>query len=92
MQKHQKKAVALQYQKGIDNSPRLTAKGRGVHAEKIIEMAKQHGIPVQEDPDLVEILSGLDLQEEIPPELYMIVAELLAFVYTLNQEKKSEEE
>lgn len=84
----QKKAVALKYRQEIDNAPKLTAKGRGKIAEKIIEMAKNHGIPVKEDPDLVEVLSRLDLMEEIPPELYMIVAELLAYIYSLNRQKE----
>ena len=53
-------------------------------------MARKHGIPVKDDPDLVEVLSRLDLHDQIPPELYVVVAELLAFVYRLNQEKGSE--
>jgi len=79
-----KKAVALKYEPGQDNAPRMTAKGTGRVADKIIELARKHGIPVKDDPDLVEILSKLDIQEEIPAELYVIVAELLAFVYKLN--------
>jgi len=83
----QKKAAALRYRQGLDSAPKVTAKGRGKLAEKIIEMAKQNGIPVKEDPDLVEVLSKLDLMEEIPPELYMVVAELLAYIYSLNNQK-----
>jgi flagellar biosynthesis protein len=60
-----------------------------VVAEKIIDIARKQGIPVKDDPDLVEVLSRLDLDEEIPPELYVIVAELLAFVYSLNRKKGS---
>jgi len=52
-------------------------------------MARKHGIPVKDDPDLVEVLSRLDLHDEIPPELYVVVAELLAFVYRLNHYKGS---
>ncbi len=85
-----KKAVALKYKPGDDHAPRITAKGTGRLAEKIIEMARKHGIPVKDDPDLVEVLSRLDLHDQIPPELYVVVAELLAFVYRLNQEKGSE--
>lgn len=85
-----KKAVGLKYKPGDDHAPRITAKGTGRLAEKIIEMARKHGIPVKDDPDLVEVLSRLDLHDEIPPELYVVVAELLAFVYRLNQEKGSE--
>ena len=53
-------------------------------AEKIIEIAREHNIYTHDDPDLVEVLSHLDLNEEIPSDLYIIVAELLAFVYSLN--------
>ena len=85
-----KKAVALKYQPGDDDAPRVTAKGSGRLAERIIDMARKHGIPVKDDPDLVEVLSRLDLHDQIPPELYVVVAELLAFDYRLNQEKASE--
>ena len=84
-----KKAVALKYKPGQDDAPKVTAKGTGVVAEKIIDIARKQGIPVKDDPDLVEVLSRLDLDEEIPPELYVIVAELLAFVYSLNRKKGS---
>ena len=87
MSKKPKKAVALKYEPGDDNAPRVTAKGTGAVADKIIELAKQHGIPVKDDPDLVEVLAKLDLNEEIPPELYIIVAELLAFLYKINGKK-----
>jgi flagellar biosynthesis protein len=87
MLKKPKKAVALRYEPVDDNAPRVTAKGTGAVAEKIIEMAKQHRIPVKDDPDLVEVLAKLDLNEEIPPELYIIVAELLAFLYKINGKK-----
>ena len=88
--KKPKKAVALKYKPGDDHAPRVTAKGTGRHAERIIEMARKHGIPVKDDPDLVEVLSRLDLDDQIPPELYVVVAELLAFIYRLNQNKGSE--
>ena len=87
MPKKSKKAVALRYKTGDDNAPRVTAKGTDLIAEKIIEMARKHGIPIKDDPDLIEVLSRLDLNEEIPPELYVVVAELLAFVYRLNGKK-----
>jgi len=84
----QKKAVALQYQPQSDNAPKVIAKGKGSVAEKIIEIAREHNIHIHNDPDLIEVLSGLDLNEEIPPDLYIIVAELLAFVYSLNSGEK----
>jgi flagellar biosynthesis protein len=86
--KRQKEAIALQYKPGTDTAPRVTAKGKGKVAEKIIEIARKHGIFIQDDPDLIEVLSQLDLYEEIPPELYVVVAELLAFVYSINSEGK----
>ena len=82
-----KKAVALRYQGEKDHAPRLTAKGGGLVAKRIIELARTHGIPVKEDPDLVEVLVQLDWHEHIPPNLYQAVAEVLAFVYRLNQMK-----
>ncbi len=80
-----KKAVALKYNAVEDNAPRVSAKGQGAVAEKIIEIAKESGVPIKEHGDLVEILSRLDLNVEIPPETYVIVAEILSWVYRLNR-------
>jgi flagellar biosynthesis protein len=85
--KGQKKAVTLQYETDTDTAPKVTAMGKGRAAEKIIEIAKEHGIYIHNDPDLIEILSHLDLNEEIPPEFYIVVAELLAFVYSVNRKE-----
>ncbi len=79
-----KKAAALQYRREKDAAPRLVAKGSGWLAEKIIQTAKEHNIPLKEDPHLLEILSTLDLYEEIPPALYKAVAEILVFIYKMN--------
>ena len=79
-------AVALQYDAATDNAPRVIAKGRGQVAEKIMALAREHGIPMREDPELVQMLTQIDLDQAIPPSLYQIVAELLAFVYRLNQD------
>ena len=79
------KAVALKYRPKIDDAPKVIAKGQGKVAEKIIEIAKEHQIHIHNDPDLIEVLSQLDIKEEIPPDLYIVVAELLAFVYSLNK-------
>jgi len=84
----QKKAVALQYQPKLDNAPKVIAKGKGQVAEKIIEIAREHNIYIQNDPDLIEVLSQLDLNQEIPSDLYIVIAELLAFVYSLNSGEK----
>ncbi len=83
-----RKAVALKYKPESNNAPKITAKGTGAVAEKIIEIAKKFDIPIKDDPDLVEVLSRLDIEEEIPPAVYVAVAELLAFVYSLNRKKR----
>jgi flagellar biosynthesis protein len=83
-----KGAVALRYQPEKRSSPYVTAQGRGLLAERLIEEAKQYGIPIRENPDLVQILLELDLGQEIPPTLYKAVAEILLFVYRLNEEWK----
>lgn len=82
-----KKAVALKYDRAAGASPKVTAKGSGVVAQKIIDIAEQHDVPVKKDPDLVEVLAGLDINQEIPQEIYVAVAELLAFVYTINKDR-----
>ncbi|MGG1661450.1 EscU/YscU/HrcU family type III secretion system export apparatus switch protein [Brevibacillus sp. NRS-1366] len=78
-------AVALKYQAGTMDAPKVVAKGKGYVAENILKTAKEHHIPVQEDPSLVEVLGKLDLNQQIPPELYQVVAEILAFVYRLDK-------
>ena len=78
-------AVALSYDASKDKSPKITAKGRGNVAEKIIAAANANGVPIKEDPDLVQVLSQIDLDKEIPSSVYQVVAELLAFVYEVNK-------
>lgn len=85
--KKRKGAVALKYEPELYSAPHIVAKGKGIVAKRIIQLAKKYHIPIHEDPDLVETLSGLDLNQEIPPELYTVIAELLAFVYRLNRKK-----
>jgi flagellar biosynthesis protein len=85
-----KRAVALKYEPARESAPRVTAKGSGVVAERIIELAQKTGIPLREDPDLVGALIQLDFHEEIPPELYKAVAEILAFAYRLNRRMMEE--
>lgn len=79
-----RQAVALHYAPKRDNAPRLVAKGRGYLADKILELARLHDVPVRQDKKLLQILSRLDLEEEIPPEVYRAVAEILAFIYRLS--------
>ena len=81
------KAVALKYNGKKDKAPRVVAKGRGAIAEKIIDIAKEHHVPLYEDKNLIQILEALDLETEVPPELYRAVAEVLAFIYRLNGKK-----
>lgn len=78
------KAVALLYDKEQGDAPRIVASGRGVLAEKIVETAREAGVYIMEDPDLVELLAKLPVGDDIPPELYQAVAEILAFVYQVN--------
>ena len=85
---NRKQAVALRYRPDKDTAPRVAAKGSGLIAEKIIELARKHGIPVKDDPDLLEVLSKLEIEEEVPPTVYVAVAELLAFVYSLNRKNR----
>jgi flagellar biosynthesis protein len=84
----QKKAVALKYNKDKDRAPKVVAKGKGYIAEKIIEAARENNVPLYEDKNLSQVLEALDLDTEIPPELYRAVAEVLAFIYKLNKMAK----
>ncbi len=80
-----KAAVALKYEAEKDAAPKITAAGKGKLAEKILELAERYNIPVHEDAPLAELLSKLEVGETIPPELYPVVAEILAWVYSLNR-------
>ncbi len=84
----QRAAAALEYQPSKADSPRVTAQGRGEMARRIIEEAKKARVPIREDPTLVELLMRLDLDQAIPPELYQAVAEILFFIYRLNEQWK----
>ena len=79
----QKSAVALAYGQA-DAAPRIVAKGRGIIAEKIISRAREHGVYVHESPELVSLLMQVDLDQRIPAQLYVVVAELLAWIYRLE--------
>ncbi|WP_251548871.1 EscU/YscU/HrcU family type III secretion system export apparatus switch protein [Neobacillus muris] len=78
-------AVALSYDAQTHDAPKVTAKGNGELASKIIEAAKEHNVPIQEDPSLVELLSRLQINEVIPEQLYQAVAEIFAFIYKVDQ-------
>jgi flagellar biosynthesis protein len=80
------KAVALSYDSNQQAAPKVTAKGSGLVANSIIQKAKEHQIPLQEDPSLVELLSQLKINETIPEQLYSAVAEVFAFMYHVDQQ------
>ena len=80
-----KKAVALKYDAEKAGAPKIVAKGAGHLADRIIEVAREHDIHLHEDPDLVTVLSKLEIQTEIPDQLYRAIAEILAFLYQLNK-------
>ena len=80
-----KRAIALKYDVKKDRAPKIVASGRGNIAEDILKLAEEHEIPFYEDRTLTDLLGKLHFDEEIPGELYPIVAEVLAFVYQLNQ-------
>ncbi|WP_028561453.1 EscU/YscU/HrcU family type III secretion system export apparatus switch protein [Paenibacillus pinihumi] len=80
-----KKAVALKYEPETNNSPTVIAKGSGRLADEILERAAENGVPIQEDASLVEVLSKLEIDQQIPPELYKLVAEILSFIYRSDQ-------
>ena len=87
--KPDRSAVSLRYDNRVNKSPVVTAKGKRLIAEKIISLAKKNNVPIKEDPDLVHLLSKVDLNKEIPASLYHLVAELLSFVYRLNGQYSS---
>ncbi|GAW66111.1 flhB protein [Geoanaerobacter pelophilus] len=76
--------MAMAYS-GEDGAPRVVAKGTGVTAEAILSLAQEHGVYVHQSPELLNLLMQVDLDSEIPPELYQAVAELLAWLYSLDQ-------
>jgi flagellar biosynthesis protein len=80
---HRAEAVALTYD-AADGAPRVVAKGRGLLAEEIIERARAAGVFVHESPELLSLLMQVDMDERIPPELYIAVAELLAWLYRIE--------
>ncbi|HAQ07731.1 MAG TPA: hypothetical protein DCR24_09500 [Bacillus bacterium] len=81
-----KTAVALGYNAGSQDAPKVMAKGKGLVAEQIIEKAKENEVPIQEDPSLIEVLSQLEINERIPEELYQAVAEVFSFIYHLDKQ------
>ena len=85
---HMKKreAVALIYNNQKMAAPVVVAKGKGDIAQRIVEQAQKYDIPIQEDPSLVELLSQINLNQQIPEELFKVVAEVFAFIYRLDRQ------
>lgn len=81
-------AVAINYDVEKDRAPKIIATGRGAIAEKILKVAAENEVPLCSDPSLTDLLSKLEITQEIPPELYTLVAEVLAFVFQLNKLSK----
>ena len=81
-----KQAIALNYNEDSSSNPipKVTATGQNDIAEQIIALAREHDIPIHEDPDLAILLSQLELYEDIPESLYLVVAEVLAFAYIVS--------
>lgn len=75
-------AIALNYDE--TSAPKVTAKGRGLVAEEILKLAAEHDIPIKEEPELVELLATVEIGDQIPEALYIAVAEVIAFAYTLK--------
>ena len=86
---HTPSAVALAYAQG-GGAPRVSAKGRGLIAEEIIRRAREAGIYVHESRELVGLLMQVDLDRHIPPQLYLVIAELFAWLHRLEQARNKE--
>ncbi|RXK14143.1 type III secretion system protein [Halarcobacter mediterraneus] len=87
-----KKAVALEYEMEIDNAPKVIAKGKGDIAKNIIKVAQDNDIPIKKDEDLIELLSAIDIDKEIPPSMYKAVSEIFAFIYDLTKKERDKKE
>lgn len=90
-----KKAIALGYDIDTDHAPKVIAKGSGALANNIIKIAKENEIPIKKDEDLVELLSAIDIDKEIPESMYKAVSEIFAFIYdmtTLERKKREFEQ
>ena len=77
-------AVAIRYDRDRENAPRVVAKGRGVIAQQLMAIAKKHAVPVYQNQTVTQLLMAVELDREIPPELYQAVANVLAYVYRLD--------
>lgn len=83
------KAAALKYEMEIDNAPKIVAKGQGETANNIIKLARDNNIPIKKDEDLIELLSKIDIDKEIPEGMYKAVAEIFSFIYDMAKTGKT---
>ncbi len=79
-----RKAAALRYNTQKESAPRVVAKGQGKSAENIIKIAELHNLPIKKDEDLIELLSKVELDKEVPTALYKAVAEVFSFIYKVT--------
>ena len=82
-----KKAVALKYDTEKDGAPKVKASGKGEVAKNIIRIAKENDLPIKKDEDLVELLSKVEIDKEIPQNLYKAVAEVFSFIYKITNKR-----
>ena len=80
-----RQAIAMRYEADVTTAPKVVAKGSGYLAEQILDTARRHGVPVYQNKTLTAMLMAVHLDREIPPELYQAVAEVLAYVYRVDQ-------
>lgn len=83
-----KKAAALKYDRAKDNAPKVSAKGSGHVAKNIIQVAQEHDIPIVQDEDLIELLSKVEVDKQIPGNMYKAIAEVFAFIYDASKKSK----
>lgn len=84
------KAVALRYDPSVDSAPKVIARGKGDIARRIINIARENQVPLYKDPELIDALLQIDLNDEVPEKLYRVIAEILTFVYNLDKEAWSD--
>ena len=82
-------AVAIRYDRDRENAPRVVAKGKGFVAEQLLAIARRHAVPVYQNQTVTQLLMAVELDREIPPEMYAVVAEILAYVYRIDKRDKS---
>jgi len=82
-----KKAAALRYDSSKESAPRVVAKGKGKSAENIIKIAELHNLPIKKDEDLIELLSKVEIDKEVPEALYKAVAEVFSFIYKVTNKQ-----